>query len=189
MAKQLSQKEKIRIWEYLVERDGGYKCFYCKIQFQVKHRPIIEHLNNKRTDNRLDNLVLACQSCNIKKVTDTILQKLSDEKLEMNEMRICVREKDLKKITKSKEQENTTEIDINKKSFDVTENYIHDRVESLNSVEFKDTLDSCVYLCKQKTGHGSQQCVRNYISALTSSMSPYKIIKEGKKKIIVKRSQ
>lgn len=190
MSKQLSQKEKIKICEELVDRDDGYKCFYCKTFFKRIERPVIEHLNNNRSDNKLDNLVLSCQSCNIKKVTDPILQEISDEKLEMNQMEIYLREKDLKKITKTKEeQEVSTEISINTKNFDITENFIHDRIESCNSIEYSDTLDSCVLLCKQKTSHGSHQCVRNYISSITSSVGLYQIVKKNTKKIIVKRTQ
>lgn len=189
MGRHLSQKEKIKLCGELVERDGGYKCFYCKKPFDLKNRPIIEHLNDKWDDNRLDNHVLSCQSCNIKKVTDPILQELSYDKLDRNEMRIYVGERNFKRITKSKEQEIQTEIDINTKNYDLVHDYIKSRVESWDSVEFKDVLNSCVYLCKEKIGHGSHQCVRNYISSLTSSVSPYELVKEGKKKVIVLRAK
>lgn len=188
MTKQLSQKEKIKILEILVERDGGYWCFYCEKPFNSNKRPIIEHLNSNRNDNRLDNFVLSCQSCNIKKEDSSELEEISLKKLEMNENQIYLREKDLDKILSRKsKQDNSTEIDINEKNFDVVKNYILDRVESWNSVEFKDTLDSCVYLCKEKTGHGSHQCVRNYIASLTSSIGPFEMVRDGKKKMIVRR--
>ena len=191
MSKQLSQKEKIKICEELVDRDSGYKCFYCKTLFKGKERPIIEHLNDNRLDNRLDNLVLSCQSCNIKKAKDKdcIYDDIAFLKLEKNENQIYLREKNYKKITQSREQEVSTEISINTKNFDITENFIHDRIESCNSIEYGDTLDSCVLLCKQKTNHGSHQCVRNYISSLTSSVGFYQIVKKNMKKIIVKRTQ
>lgn len=185
MGRQLSQKDKIKIWEQLVERDGGNRCWYCKKPFNGK-RPIIEHLNDNRNDNRLDNLVLSCQSCNIKKISDDTMKRLSDEKLELNEKGIYVREKDLKKLSKSEER-TSNEIDINMKNFDITEKYIRDRIDSWDSVDFKDTVDSCVYLCRKNTGHGSHQCVRNYIGSLTCSVGPYQMVKEGKQKLIVKR--
>lgn len=189
MGKLFSQKEKIKIWEQLVERDGGYHCFYCNKPF-TEERPILEHLNDSRNDNRLDNLVLSCQSCNIKKIKDPILDELSFSKLEMNENQIYVGEKNLKKITskKSDYQNGSKEIEINEKNYDLTKNYISDRVSSWESVEFKDVLDSCVYLCKETTGHGSHQSVRNYISTITSTMGPFEIIKnDQRKKVIVKR--
>ena len=190
MTKQLSQKEKIKICEYLVDRDSGYKCFYCKKPF-LKDRSIIEHLNDNRTDNRLDNLVLSCQSCNIKKARDKdcIYNDIAFLKLEKNENQIYLREKDLKKITKYKEEETSIEIDINTKNFDIVQDYIETRVDSFESIEFKDTLDSCVLLCRKKTNHGSHQCVRNYISALTSSVGFYQIVKKNTKNVIVKKTQ
>lgn len=188
MKKQLTQNDKIKVFEQLVERDGGFRCFYCKKSFDEK-TSILEHLNNNRNDNRLDNLVLSCQSCNIKKIDVTTLQDLAYEKLEMNENKIFVREKDLKKIASEKSQEGSKEIDINIKNSDITKKFISDRVDLGGFVEFKDALDSCVYFCKTITGHGSHQSVRNYIAALTSSVSPFEIIKnEHKKKIIVRRN-
>ena len=62
-----------------------------------------------------------------------------------------------------------------------------EQTQSLEYIDFKDTLNSSVYLCKVKTGHGSHQCVRNYISSLTSSVGPYEIFKEGKKRLIQRR--
>ena len=191
MSRQLSQKEKIKIVEQLVERDGGYRCFYCKKQFSIKDRPIIEHLDNNRKNNLLDNLVLSCQSCNIKKAKDKtgLYSDIALLKSEQNQDQIYVRERIFNNITKSTEQDIQTEIDINTKNYDIVRDFIDSRVDSLDSVEFKDTLDSCVYLCKEKTGHGSQQCVRSYIHSLTSSVSSYQIEREGKKKIIVKRAR
>ena len=75
------------------------------------------------------------------------------------------------------------------KNFDIVQDYIETRIDSCESVEFKDTLDSCVLLCKEKTNHGSHQCVRNYISALTSSVGLYQIVKKNMKNVIVKKTQ
>ncbi len=188
---QLSQKQKIQIAEQLTERDGGYRCFYCKTPCSMKRRPIIEHLNDKRSDNRLDNLVLSCQSCNIKKAADEdcVYSDIAFLKREQNENQIYVREKILNRLTKSTKKEIPTEIDINTNNYKVVLDFIESRVESFDSVEYKDALNSCVYLCKSKTSHGSQQCVRNYIQAMTSSVSPYEIIKRDNKKIIVKRAR
>jgi len=174
--------------DLLIQRDGGYQCFYCKKKFGKEH-PIFEHLNNDPTDNRLENLVLSCQSCNIEKSNGGELSRIADEKGEQNEREIFVGEKDLNKILSknSSTTELPKEIDINTKNYDVVENYIEERIQSWGTIEFKDTLDSCVYLCKVKTGHGSHQCVRNYIHSLSSSVGPYELIKEGKKRLIQRR--
>jgi len=190
MGKRLTYPQKRMYLELLIKRDGGYRCFYCEKKFGKEEHPIFEHLNNNSTDNRLDNLVLSHQSCNIKKIEDVELLRKADEKLEQNETEIYVGEKDLNKILSknSSTTESPKEIDINTKNFDIVENYIEEQVQSLGSVEFKDILDSCVYLCKVKTRHGSHQCVRNYISSLTSSVGPYEIFKERKKPLIQRRT-
>ena len=189
MGKLLSYPQKRMYLELLIERDGGYRCFYCKKEFG-KERPIFEHLDKDTRHNRPENLVLSCQSCNIKKIDDGILQTLADEKGEMNEKKIFVREKDLNKILSknSTKTEPTKEIDINTKNVEVVEKYIEEQVQSLGSIEFKDILNSCVYICRKSTGHGSQQSVRNYIHFLTSSVGPYEIFKEGKKRLIQRRT-
>ncbi len=188
MGKQLSYPQKRMYLELLIERDGGYRCFYCKKEFG-KERPIFEHLNSDPRDNRPENLVLSCQSCNIKKIDDIELSRIADDKLEQNVREIYVRDNDLNKILSknSSKTELTKEIDINTKNVDVVEKYIEEQVQSLGCVEFKDILNSCVYICRKSTGHGSQQSVRNYISTLTSSVGPYEIFKEGKKSLIQRR--
>ncbi len=190
MGKRLSYPQKRMYLELLIERDGGYRCFYCKKEFEKGERPIFEHLHENTTDNRPENIVLSHQSCNIKKIHDIELSRIADEKQEQNEREIFVREKDLDKILSknSSVTELPKEIDINTKNFDIVRNYIDEQTQSLESIEFKDTLDSCVYLCKVKTGHGSHQCVRNYIHSLTSSVGPYEIFKEGKKRLIQSRT-
>jgi len=190
MSKRLSYSQKRMYLELLIKRDGGYRCFYCEKKFGKEEHPIFEHLNNNSTDNRLDNLVLSHQSCNIKKIDDVELSRKADEKLEQNQREIYVGEKDLNKILSknSSKTELPKEIDINTKNYDVVRNYLDEQTQSLESIEFKDTLNSCVYLCKVKTGHGSHQCVRNYIHSLTSSVGPYELIKEGKKRLIQSRT-
>jgi len=88
----------------------------------------------------------------------------------------------IKFLAPGKSQEGSKEIDINIKNSDITKKFISDRVDLGGFVEFKDALDSCVYFCKTITGHGSHQSVRNYIAALTSSVSPFEIIKNEQKK-------
>ena len=186
MSRMLSSKQKLMNLPLLIQRDGGFVCFYCKKQLQIG-KFVFDHLNCIRPDNRIDNLVLSCQSCNIKKANDFDLAFKAKEKLLENESRIFVVEKI---STEDKGQHHvSTEIDINVTNFDITKQYISEIIASDNYILLKDALDSSSYLCKERTDHGSQQSVRNYIDMLTSAAGPFMITRnENNKKIIVRRT-
>ena len=191
MAKNLTLAQKRQYLTLLIERDNGFKCFYCE-QVLTQKTVVFEHLNGKRYDNRLDNLVLACQPCNIKKIKDKTMIDMADMKLEQNEEGIFVGEKFLKKnhLAGSTDMiEASKEIEINMNNFELTQQYITEIVQTDGYIEYKEALNSCVFLCKSRTGHGSQQSVRNYIATLTSGVGPFEIIRdENKRKLIVKRT-
>jgi len=84
--------------------------------------------------------------------------------------------------------EASTEIEINVSNFEITEQYISDVVNCDGYIGYSDALNSCVALCKEKTGHGSQQSIRNYLAALTSTLGCFEITRdENRKKIILRR--
>ncbi|MDH3735537.1 MAG: HNH endonuclease [Nitrosopumilus sp.] len=184
MSRHLSAKSKREYLPILIQRDGGFICWYCKVTLTV-HTCIYEHLNNNRADNRIDNLVLACFSCNNKKPNDFDMQTKATDKLRANEDRNFVGEK-MYEDTSSP----STEITINLSNFEITEQYVRETIVVDGRILFSEALDSIVYLCKKNTGHGSHQSVRNYLKSLTSKIAPFKIIKEeDKKKYIVKRNE
>ncbi len=182
--KHLSISLKQKYLPLIIKRDGE-NCLYCGKK--LNHRThIYEHLNDNRDDNRIENTVLACQSCNNKKPYDSEMQKLALEKLKVNEKSNFMRERNLEDEINSHEA--STEIEINVSNFDITEQYISDVVNCDGYIGYSDALNSCVALCKEKTGHGSQQSVRNYIAALTSTLGCFEITRdENRKKIILRR--
>lgn len=187
MPKRLSMSLKRKYLPLLIERDDGFICFYCKTPLNY-HKDIFEHLNDNDNDNRLENLVLACQSCNNKKSTSKEMHDLAEIKLDFNERSIFVGEKKFSSDIEDESQEVSKEIEINKTNFEITEKYITEVIQTDGSILFQDALDSCVYLCKKKTGHGSQQSVRNYINTLTSVVAPFEIVRnETGKKVIVRK--
>jgi len=186
MSKHLSEKQKIEYLPLLIKRDGGFKCFYCNLPLSYTFY-IYEHLNDNPKDCRLANIVLACQSCNNKKPDDFDMQIRAMDKLRQNENTNFVGERNC--VEDKTSNEVSTEIEINTSNFEIVQQYITESIVTNNFIEYRDALDSCVYLCKKKTGHGSQQSVRNYLSTLTSAVAPFQIIRdENKKKIITKRS-
>ena len=178
---------KLEFLPLLIERDNGLCCWYCKKKFSI-HTYIFEHLNDNREDNRLENLVLACSSCNNKKPHDFDMQFRAKEKLRQNEDGNFVRER--KNENKMDVGSPSTEISINQANYEIAEQYLNEVITADGFVLFSEVLDSIVYLCVKKTGHGSHQSVRNYLATLTSNVAPFKIIKdENKKKRIVKRTE
>ena len=170
----------------LIERDEGFCCWYCKIALTLKTM-VFEHLNGNRSDHRIENKVLSCQSCNIKKIYDSDMQILAKEKLVENEKKIFVRERKFEENTESPKPD--SEIDINLSNFDTVEQFLSERITTDGEVLFKNALNSCTYICKERTRHGSQQAIRNYIDTLTCEVAPYMIIKDDNgKKTIVKRN-
>ena len=116
-----------------------------------------------------------------------MMQEKALEKLEQNKATNFVREK-ISTVDENKEV--SAEIEINVTNSEITEQFITESVVANGSISYNDALNSSVFLCKNKTGHGSQQSVRNYIAALTSIIGPFQIIRdENKKKLIVRRER
>jgi len=189
MYRTLSDKDKRKYLKLIAQRDGGYLCLYCKKKLTPRTLNY-EHLNGSWKDNRLDNFAFSCQSCNIKKANeDRRIQKLADWKLEDNEKKLFVGEKFPEIWGKEDENEKpSSEIEINEKSWNITEEFIRNELGKKVSISYKQTLDSCIFLCKKKTGHGSYNTIKRHIDALSSPLGPFSIdIDDKNKKIIVKR--
>ncbi len=185
MTKRLTESQKRKYIDILYDRDGGFKCFYCdcKLSYMTS---VFEHLNNDPSDNRIDNLVLSCQSCNIKKINDRDMIDKAETKLDQNEHGLFVGERKYEDSTnQTKTTQVSKEIDINKKNFEITEKYITSEIESHKFILYKDALSSSAMLCKKETGHGSLQSVRNYILMLTSKVGEFEITKNDKKKKVI----
>ena len=185
LVKHLSQKKKLEMLPFLIERDGGHYCFYCKFPLSIETQ-VYEHLNSNPQDNRPENLVLSCQSCNVKKDKDFDLIFLAKKKLRENESKLFVQKNPFHEVQNT--QEVSTEIAINQSNFEITKQYLYEKLAVEDSLEYTKTINNCAYICKEKTGYGSQQSVRNYIDILTCEEGPFMISRnDEKKKIIVKR--
>ena len=187
MNRRLSLPEKRRFLKMISFRDGGYHCLYCKILLTPRTL-IFEHLNGDEYDNRIENLAFSCQSCNIKKAKgDARIERLADRKLEDNKKKY-VGEKFPNIDEKEERVESSKEIDINQKSWVITEEFIRDNIMKNGNMSYQDALNSCVYLCKEKTGYGSNNTIRRHIDALSSPIGPFQIVGKGKNRMIVSRN-
>jgi len=91
-------------------------------------------------------------------------------------------------VEDNESEETSTEIKISKNSYDITEQYVTEKILTDNRISWHDALYGSVYQCKKKTGYGSVQCVRNYLYTLTSPEAPFMVVKdENGKKMIQRR--
>ena len=182
MQKLMTDSQKILKRDLLIQRDG-LNCLYCKSQIDPNDCDI-DHLDNNPKNNENWNLVLCHHKCNCEKRNNIDLQLLANEKIKLNQSQIFI-----PKLEDNSPIEASTEIQININSFQIAERYITEQVQSNGSLEEIDAINCITFLCKKKTGHGSNQSSRNYIKTLTCSLAPFMISKnEEGKKIIVRRN-
>ncbi len=179
----LSQKK--RLMDYLISRDG-FKCYLCELEFTSIREPIIEHINSTNSDNREDNLALAHQSCNIRKIKDKEYWNKAEYKLEYNENHMYVGESFFEKENKES-TDASTEIAISNRCYEITANYLTDEISKEGWIHYKGLVHDIVYLCRQKTGHGSEQSIRSHILTLVSKFAPFEVSKNKKGKRIIKK--
>ena len=181
MTKALTQSLKKKDLPILINRDDGFQCFYCKSI--LKSNYVFDHLNGNRWDNRIENLVLACQSCNIKKISDMEFQLMADEKLGQNE------EMGLHYLEDwTAHENNSSEIEINKTLYNFTKQYITEQIALEGKYSFDDAISELPFLCQERFGHGSEATIRRYLKQLTCKASEWQVIRDDKnKKIICKR--
>jgi hypothetical protein len=104
------------------------------------------------------------------------MQIQASDKLHLNEKLMYMRENTHNKTNRKQ----SNEIEINVSNFEISKLFLIRETP----IDFTEALNSISYLCRDKTGHGSQQSVRNYINTLTSVVAPFEIIREHGKKII-----
>ena len=181
MTKSLTQSLKQKFLPMLINRDKGFACFYCKKTLTDEY--VFDHLSSKRQDNRIENLVLACQSCNIKKIESVEFQLMADEKLLQNE------ELGLHYLEDPTAHENnSSEIEINTSLYNFHKKYINEQIALEGKYAFNDAIAELPFLCQDRFGHGSEMSTRRYLKQFTSKVSDLQIIKDDKnKKIICKR--
>jgi len=182
MSRTLTTAKKLKLLPLLIERDS-FQCFYCKKKFKGNGY-IYEHLNNNRADNRAENIVLAHQKCNIEKIDNIGYIMDAQEKLKENEETLFLGENSTRVDVAV-----PTEIAISHQCYSITNERIAEILKIHGKYEFKEALYDCIYLCREKTGNGSEQAIRRHILTLTASIANFEIIKKDKKKWIVKRDK
>lgn len=184
MTKQLTQRQKLAYLPILINRDGGLRCFYCHIDLQIE-RCEYDHLNDDDTDNRPENLVTTCHSCNLKKRDNYDMKIIALEKLKQNESLFIA-----PPIEDKTSQSDKSELEISHDNYDIAHQYLIEVITTDGKIEYPRAVNNAAYLCKQKTGFGSPQAIRNYFDMLTCDYGPFMVEKDAKtKKRFIERKQ
>ena len=184
----LSARLKAKYLPIITYRDNGHKCFYCGISLSYQAR-IFEHLDNNRMHNEIWNLVLACYSCNERKKRDPGLCLKAMKKKHDNQ------QTDLTRVWGREGEREETDapllnaiLDASDQIWEITEQYLYERISTDGFVEYKGIVDSITMFCRRKIGRGSQSAVQRNVSALCSDEGPFMIVtREDKTRIIVMR--
>jgi len=179
----LTTSQKERLLPFLLQRDG-VNCWYCKKPFEPldnKLKRTFDHLDNNRTNNDVDNLVLAHWQCNQMKKYHVEYKVMAADKRNENldSLNECV-------PISAKGKEASKEIDINVAQKKLTYEYLHEKLvgnkvrpPAESKLEFRDTASSIAYIFWERTGHGSSETVRRYINEFCSSAGPFVLVEEN----------
>ncbi len=171
MSKQLSYKQKNEWYSLIIERDG-YRCLYCKKDFERYYPPEFDHLNNDSSDNRPENLVLVHHSCNNRKKMNAEWQILANQKLEENERSTFACER-------KNEHETLTEHVISQTNRDLTKIFLLEHTINGQTILLNDAANAITNLCNDNNNTGSQAAIRRYIDVLTNPVNGNFVIEKN----------
>jgi len=199
VAKKLSVHLK-KSYEPLIQDRDGKNCFYCDKAFPTKRLGIIsfpidknlikefDHLNNDRTDNRVENLVLAHRICNRQKSKNNEWVFKAKSKLRDNELSA-----DVPIAHAGGDKETSSEIDTNNVFADVilkTLAYYLLPMESnqpRNKFVFrKEFLDLVAGKAYKIVGHASQVTMGRILDMFCTGEYPYIKEKDETRKWIIR---
>ncbi len=178
----LTAAKKLAYLPFIVKRQNGLKCYFCGKPFKDTGY-VFEHLNDDEFDNRIENIGICCQSCNVKKIKDFDMKFFAQDMLKSNEKQGISLEENVFDI-----QVTSNEIKINRTLRPFCKQYVIEHVSVDGKISLHDTALELVYLSQEKFGFGAESTIRKYLAELTCKVAPFMIIKEGKQQFIVKRT-
>jgi len=190
MTRQLTERQKATWINPLIDRDE-FQCFYCTGKFG-KSGYVFDHLNDNPHDNRFDNIVLAHQSCNVKKGSYVEYQVIARDKLRKNEAENFFVEWE-RENKHSTHKETSDEADLNKTIIKICKQFLYqellpqmDHEPRRDEIPMKEAIECVCYLVQDETGRGSHTAVQRHLETLSCTISKEFERKEvnGKKYII-----
>jgi len=167
----------------LLVRDEGFFCFYDGNDLS-KTEFVYEHLDDNRSNNDINNIVLACRKCNNKKPFSPEMKAKARKKKKENEQSNLLRASERARVEVSSPSFKP-ELDISQANFETTNQFLSETLSVDQEIEFRVALDSAVMLCRKQTGSGSQTAVKRYLDALTSSEGPFMVVQDDQKKKVI----
>ena len=163
-------------------QEFGYKCYLCGESLDGKNW-VYDHCDDNRKHNEYTNIGPAHQSCNIKKINDY------DMKINAIELKKQREEASIKYVeTPDAIEETSSERDVNKMLFPLTEQIISERVNADGYYPLKDALAEIPYIAQKRYGCGAEPTIRRYLKQLTSKLAPFEIVTDEKEiKLICRR--
>jgi hypothetical protein len=111
------------------------------------------------------------------------MQLNADDKLLDNEKRNYMGEKFRRKA----KNRDDSEVQISKTNYQICRRYVIKNVDSFGEIDFKKTVHSVVYQCRENNNTGSPQATYNYLNIICCNESPFEIVKNGDGKKIIRR--
>jgi len=186
VAKKISQHIK-RKFDPLIDDRDGKDCFYCEKPFPTKKLGILsfpidknlakeyDHLNNDKTDNRLENLVHAHRICNQQKKHSNKLIMKAKAKLRDNE-----RSAEIPVSHANTDKETATETDSNAIFCEIALKSLADHLQpkgqlpaKTDELMYKEFLDLIAGKAYKITGHASQNTFRRIVDMFCTVDYPY----------------
>lgn len=190
MTRQLTERQKANWINPLISRDG-HQCFFCKGEFG-KNGYVFDHLNGNPHDNRFDNLVLAHQSCNVRKASFAEYEVMAKDKVRENESKNFLMEWERER-KHSTHKETSDEADLNKTIIKIAKEFLNQELlpqlghePRRDEIPMKEAVECICYLVQEETGRGSHTAVQRHLETLTCVISKEFARKElnGKKYIM-----
>lgn len=199
--KQLTLNKKAKFTPIIIERDypdgTEHTCLYDGQPFianDPEWKKEWEHLNNDDTVNEDWNLAWAHARCNRIKKFSPDLQIIAHEKIKSNKKWVS-RSLGGGGEKTNKETQPNEQIDANRESSLVTEQYIIERLMSCGNrpsidteLDYNDTKDCITRRCYKKFGHGSQNTIDRALKMMTCSESPFGREKRNGRMVIFRRT-
>ena len=148
-----------------IRRQNGLNCYQCELSI-TDGNYVFEHLDDDYNNTVSTNVAIAHQSCNIKK-SNSYDMKLKALELKKRYERMALDPEDGENLSKI----SSSEIDINRKCYGYTKQWLTEIVGVDGKVELNDAVFSIIYDCQEKFGAGAESTIRKYVNTLTLARS------------------
>ncbi len=164
-------------------------CLFCSKEFNEYFTPEVDHLNNNKHDNRIENHALVCHSCNNLKKSNAEMQVIASEKLKENEKRVYACERIL--ADSGTIEDLTSSQAINKTNTRITKQFLSEHTINNQILILKDAVNAITNICQDNNGTGSQSAIYKTIDYLTNTINgKYTIcLNEFGKNVIKRRTE